>query len=171
MIKPHYAKILHLLVFLWRLTASCIDVKDISKGSLEANDSYNFYNYGYYSDRNSNHSMKSCKVFIAHIKGPDRKVKENIFWYSCEPMLPVKYFKILDSATGQLKDKFLVADTAADYSIPLSVNERTLFDAINKDLVQKGYPTFAVKGFSVPVDDTALTLLPFLKTTLSFYRK
>ncbi len=83
---------------------------------------------------------------MTHIKNCDKKIKENIFWYSCDTILPIKFFVTIDSTIG-LKPLFLIADTTTNYLVPINENEREAFAITNKYFSKKGYPTYAIKGF------------------------
>ena len=146
-------------------------MRRISRGDLNENESYNFYFYSYTSVGEHNKKLfRNCKVFMTHIKNYDKKIKENIFWYSCDTILPIKFFVTIDSTIG-LKPLFHIADTTTNYLVPINENEREVFAITNKYFSKIGYPTNAIKGFKYLSRQDSLARLPFLKSTIKYYRK
>jgi hypothetical protein len=163
----HYLLISFFLLSL----VSCINVKQIAKGNLKNNETYNFYfySYTYVSDKNKK-LFRNCKVFMTHIKDQNKKIKENIFWYSCDTMLPIKYVGTKGSTNVTDKSNFLIADTSMNYSVPITENERDVFEITNKYFSKEGYPTYEIKGFTSLGPQDSLARLPFLETTTKFSR-
>ena len=108
---------------------------------------------------------------MTQIKNSDKKIEENIFWYSCDTILPIKFFVTTDSTNGLAKSNFLIADTTTNYLIPITENERQVFDVTNKYISKEGYPTYVIKGFKSLSRQDSLARTPFLKTTIKYYGK
>ena len=167
----NYSLILTLLLL---SLMSCANIRQIAKGHLNENESYNFYfyNYVYVSDKNKK-KFRNCKIFMTHIKNSNKKIKENIFWYSCDTILPIKFFVTTDNTNGLVKTNFLIADTTSNYLIPITDSERQVFDITNKYLLKQGYLTYEIKGFKTlsSQDTLGLARKPLLKTTIKYYKK
>jgi hypothetical protein len=160
-----------LITFLLLFIVSCENIRQIAKGDLNENEFYNFYFYNYTSVGDKNKKLfRNCKVFMTHIMNSDKIIKENIFWYSCDTILPIKFFVTTDSTNG-LKPNILIADTSNNYLVPINENEREVFAITNKYFSKEGYPTYAIKGFKYLSREDSLTRMPFLKTTIKYYRK
>jgi hypothetical protein len=160
------------ITFLLLSFISCTNVKQIAKGELSDNKTYNFYFYNYiYVSSNSKNLFKNCKVYMTHIKNSHKKIEEIIFWYSCDTVLPIKYFVTSDSLNGLAKSNFLIADTTTNYLISITEDERQVFDVTNKYLSGEGHPTYLIKGFRPLSQQDSLVKAPFLKTTIKYYRK
>lgn len=108
---------------------------------------------------------------MTHIKNSEKKIKENIFWYSCDSILPVKFFITKDSLNGLSKVNLLIVDTTTNYLIPINENEREVFDITNQYFAKTGYPTYAIRGFKFLSRKDSLARMPFLKTTIKYYQK
>jgi len=149
-----------------------MNVREVSKGSLPENETFNFYFYNYVSVASKQNKLfKNCKVYLTHIKNSEKKIKENIVWYSCDSLLPIKYFLGTDSVSGKPKLQFMIADTSKNFLIPINQNEKQVFLITNKYLSSLGYPTYDIKGFKFLSTEVTSTGLPFLTSTLKFYRK
>lgn len=161
-----------LITFLLLFIVSCTNVRQVARGDLNENESYNFYFYNYTSVGHNNKKLfRNCKVFMTHIKNSDKKIKEIIFWYSCDTLLPIKFFITADSINGPARPNFLIADTTTNYLFPVNENEQEVFANTNKYLSKEGYPTYAIKGFKYLSRQDSLASMPFLKTTIKYYRK
>jgi hypothetical protein len=151
---------------------SCANVKQIAKGDLKDKETYSFYFYNYTNVNAKNKkTVKNCKVFMTNIKTQDKKIKENIFWYSCDTKLPIKYLPTTTSTNLTAESNFLIADTTTNYSVPVTENEQEVFDVTNKYLSKEGYPTYTIKGFRALSQQDSLARIPFLKTTIKCCRQ
>jgi hypothetical protein len=149
-----------------------MNVRQISKGNLHEKETFNFYFYNYVSvDSKQKKFLNNCKVYLTHIKNSDKKITEIIFWYTCDSLLPIKYFLGTDSVSGQSKTIFMIADTSKNFLIPITQNEKEVFLITNKYLAGLGYPNYDIKGFKFLSTEVTKTGLPLLSSTLKYYRK
>jgi hypothetical protein len=164
----------YFLTFLFSLLllTSCMNVRQITKGNLPENESFNFYFYNYVSVSSKQKKLfNNCKVYLTHIKNSQKKTKEIIVWYSCDSLLPIKFFAGTDSVSGKPKVNYMIADTSKNFIIPINDEEKEVLLTTNKYLSNLGYPTYDIKGFKFLTTEVTTTGLPFLAPTLKYYRK
>lgn len=145
---------------------SCLNVKRAAKGELPNGSHFEVLYFDYVNVSKSMRA-KNCKVFNTQIKNSQNKWIEQLIWYSCDSMLPVKVFLTKSSDTPRkLKGNFLVADTTDHFSVPLTENESTAFASMNACFVDHHYPAFPIRGFRAPSRQDSLRYLPFFRQTL-----
>lgn len=151
---------------------SCANVRPISQGKLDYNESYSFYSFSYNNIGMPNKKFfESCKVFITHIQNEKHKVKERIISYSCDSIMPMVFFVTQNAISQKYQVEYLITDTTANFLIPLDENHKQVFAAMNSYFSQKGFPTYDIKGFRIFSKKDSLAYLPMLKTALSFNHK
>ncbi len=166
--KPLHMRIDRLTwtILLSATLVSCLHVRRAATGELPNGSHFEVLYFDYVKVPRSM-GAKNCKVFNTQIKNSRNKWTEQLIWYSCDSMLPVKVFFTRSSDTSrELKGNFLVADTTNHFSVPLTENESTAIAATNTCFADHHYPTFPIRGFSVPSRRDSLRYLPFFRQVL-----
>jgi hypothetical protein len=167
-IKYYYVTLLIGLAF-W---PSCMNIRELSRGNLSENATFNFYYYNYVDlNLGQKNTVKSCKVYLTHIKNSEKKIKEAIVWYSCDTLLPIKYFLTTDTISGTDKLTFMIADTSNNFLTVINEDEKAVFLRTNKYLSKLGYSTYDIRGFKFLTTEVTMTGFPFLATTIKYYKK
>jgi hypothetical protein len=145
---------------------SCLQVRRAARGDLPNGSHFEVLYFDYVKVPRSMYA-KDCKVFSTQIRNSQNKWTEQLIWYSCDSMLPVKVFLTRYSDTSrELKGNFLVADTSDHFSVPLTENESTAIAATNTWYADHQYPKFPIRGFSAPSRRDSLRYLPFFRQVL-----
>ena len=145
---------------------SCLNVRRAARGELPNGSHFEVLYFDYVKVPKSMRA-KDCKVFNTQIRNSQNKRTEQLIWYSCDSMLPVKVFFTKSSDTSrEIKGNFLIADTTDHFSVPLTENESTAFAATNAYFVDHHYPSFPIRGFRAPSREDSLRYLPFFRQAL-----
>ena len=144
------------------LFLSCTNVKRITKMPLENGNYFDIF-YFHYVKVERRARVRDCKIFNAQRKNQQHKITEELIWYSCDSMLPLKiYFTSSADSTHQLVTNLLIADTTGKAKFPLSDEEQKAFWAMNAYFSNHQLPAYSVHGFKNLSKQDSITRLPFL---------
>ena len=154
------------------LFVSCTNVKRITKVPLENGNYFEIFYFPYFTVERSVR-VRDCEIFNTQIKNKQHKIKEELIWYSCDSMLPLKvYFTSSADSTHNLVTNLLIVDTTGNAKFPLSDEEQKAFWAMNAYFSDHHLPAYSVHGFKNLSKQDSTRRLPFLsKAVLMEYYK
>lgn len=142
---------------------SCTNVKKAVNGQLDDGNYFELLYFPYVSMEH-HRGVRDCRIFSAQIKNKQNKIMEELIWYSCDSMLPLKiYFTQTADTPRRFITNLLIADTTVNARFPLTDEEEKTFWAMNAYLVDHHFPAFIVHGFATLSKQDNARRLPFVK--------
>ena len=148
------------------LAVSCTNVRRAAKGYLGNGSHFEILYFSYIS-AGHRARVRNCDIFNARIKNRERKIKEELVWYSCDSMLPMKIFFTKTSDTVRLFTiNLLIADTTGNSTFSLNEEEQKTLWAMNAWFANHHYPACTIRGFKTLSKKDSLLQVPFLRRTI-----